>query len=297
MLDSREKKNAYMDSLKENLTGVSPQNSAAGGDGGDGGSTPSYYDQLKNESYRALLKGEVQAYAAKEQAKKYTQAGLMANGYGTQGISESAALGIGNTYSRALKESQNEYDQSILAINNQEKEAAGSEFESLATLMSNASTPSQLQSVLDSYGIKVDNGVLSGDYYDSLDDASKRQLNSLYALYNDELVNNDSLNPTFFDEDDLRYATFTRNDGSTKTLGAYYDEEIKDIIRYGDDGTFVVGGVVRVRNGEGETIYIKRTEKGYQLVNRNEFEKAANRFSLTRKDKSNIWSNLTNQSN
>ena len=41
MLDSREKKNAYLDSLKENLTGVSPQN-AANPEGGEGGSTPSY---------------------------------------------------------------------------------------------------------------------------------------------------------------------------------------------------------------------------------------------------------------
>ena len=292
MLDSREKKNAYMDSLKENLTGVSPQNSAAGGEGGDGGSTPSYYDQLKNESYRALLKGEVQAYAAKEQAKKYTQAGLMANGYGTQGISESAALGIGNTYSRALKESQNEYDQSILAINNQEKEAAGSEFESLATLMSNASSPKQLQSVLDSYGIKVDNGVLSGDYYDSLDDASKRQLNSLYALYNDELTNSEGLNPTFFDEDDLRYATYTKNDGSTGTLNSNYNEEVKDIIKYTNNGELVVGGVVRIRNSQGETIYLKRTEKGYQFVNRQTFENANDRYTLTRANKKNTWTKL-----
>lgn len=292
MVDSREKKNAYMESLKENLTGVSPQNSVEGNVGG--GDTTDYYDKLKNESYRALLKGEVQAYNAKQQAMKYTTNGLQANGYGTQGVAESASLGIGNTYQRALTDSQNEYDQSILAIEQQQKEAANSEFESLATLMSSASSSSQLDNVLKEYGITIENGQFSGDYFDSLDDASKRQLRSLYALYSDELQQSEVNNPTFYDEDDLRYATYTKADGSTATIGSHYNEEVKDIMKYSNDGTLAIEGVVRVRNGEGDTIYIKRTSNGWQVVSRNEFEKAEHRYSLKRNsDKTNTWSQLS----
>ena len=292
MADSRTRKDAYMESLKENLTGVSPQNQVSPQSGGS--ETPDYYEKLKNESYKALLKGEVQAYNAKQQAMKYTNNGLVANGYGTQGISESANLGIGNTYQKALRDSQNEYDQSILAIDNQQKEAVNSEFESLATLMSSASSSSQLDNVLKEYGITIENGQFSGDYFDSLDDASKRQLRSLYALYSDELQQSEVNNPTFYDEDDLRYATYTKADGSTATIGSHYNEEVKDIMKYSNDGTLVVDGVVRVRNGEGDTIYVKRTSTGWQIVSRNEFEKAEHRYSLKKNgDKTNTWSQLS----
>jgi hypothetical protein len=290
MADSRERKNVYMESLKENLSGVSPQNGS--GVQPTGGGEPDYYEKLKNESYKALLKGEVQAYNAKQQAMKYTTNGLQANGYGTQGISESASLGIGNTYQRALTDAQNEYDQSILAIDNQQKEAAGSEFESLATLMSSASSTTQLDEIMKNYGINVENGVFSGEYFDSLDESSKRQLKSIYALYADELANNEGLNPTFFDEDDLRYATFTRNDGTTKPIGSYYDAEVKDLFEHARNGEFETGSVCRMRNENGETIYIKRVDKGYQVVNRKEFEKASNRYSLTRINNANTWLKL-----
>jgi len=290
MADSRERKNVYMESLKENLSGVSPQNGS--GVQPTGGDEPDYYEKLKNESYKALLKGEVQAYNAKQQAMKYTTNGLKANGYGTQGISESASLGIGNTYQRALTDAQNEYDQSILAIDNQQKEAAGSEFESLATLMSSASSTTQLDEIMKNYGINVENGVFSGEYFDSLDESSKRQLKSIYALYADELANNEGLNPTFFDEDDLRYATFTRNDGTTKPIGSYYDAEVKDLFEHARNGEFETGSVCRMRNENGETIYIKRVDKGYQVVNRKEFEKASNRYSLTRTNNANTWLKL-----
>ena len=291
MADSRTRKDAYMESLKENLTGVSPQNQVSPQGGGE---TPDYYEKLKNESYKALLKGEVQAYNAKQQAMKYTNNGLVSNGFGTQGISESANLGIGNTYQKALRESQNEYDQSILAIDNQQKEAANSEFESLATLMSSASSSSQLDNIMKEYGITFENGQFGGDYFNSLDESSKRQLRSLYALYSDELKQSESQTPTFYDEDDLRYATYTKADGTTATIGSHYDEEVKDLMKYSVDNTLVVDGVVRVRNGEGDTIYIKRTSNGWQVVSRTEFEKAEHRYSLKRNsDKTNSWSQLS----
>ena len=160
--------------------------------------------------------------------------------------------------------------------------------------MSSASSSSQLDNVLKEYGITIENGQFSGDYFDSLDDASKRQLRSLYALYSDELQQSEVNNPTFYDEDDLRYATYTKADGSTATIGSHYNEEVKDIMKYSNDGTLVVDGVVRVRNGEGDTIYVKRTSTGWQIVSRNEFEKAEHRYSLKRNsDKTNSWSQLS----
>ena len=137
MADSRTKKEEYMSNLRTALSGVSPQNDI--GDSGTGIGETDYYEQLKNESYKTMLSKEVQAYNAQEQARKYTNAGLYANGYGTQGISESASLGISNAYSKALKDAQNEYDQSLIDISKAQYENANTDFESFATLLGSSS--------------------------------------------------------------------------------------------------------------------------------------------------------------
>lgn len=185
----------------------------SGGEGGENvGATDNtdYYKMLKDESYKAMLDSEVQASIAKDQAVKYTTTGLNASGYGTQGIAESSRLGIHNIYQGALAsaQAQNAANQNDIAL--QEIEAKNDSFESMTTLMSNASDLEQLNSILGNYDITVDDkGVLSGKGLDELDTNTKRQLQSIYQLYSSQLSSS-SFNPE-------GKASFSKND-DFKTL-------------------------------------------------------------------------------
>jgi len=165
--------------------------------GGEGGEQPTeepkadYYQLLKDESYKAMLDSEIQASVAKEQALKYSQAGLGASGFGTQGVSESTRAGIYNTYQNALNvaQAQNSANQIDIALQDTEakKQDNTDSFESLTTLMSNAGDLEQLDTILGNYDIQVENGILTGKGLDELDTNTKRQLQSIYTLYSSQL--------------------------------------------------------------------------------------------------------------
>ena len=93
------------------------------------------YDNLRNESYRTLLNSEIQANAAKEQALKYTQNTLNNQGYGNQGLSESARAGIYNAYANQKANAMNTYRNELLGINAQEKDEYGNNYDSLSELL------------------------------------------------------------------------------------------------------------------------------------------------------------------
>ena len=145
----------------------------------------SYYEALKNESYSTLLQSEIQASIARDQAMKYTQGQLNAQGYGTQGLSESSNIGAYNNYMGALNNAQSDYRNSLLGIKQQEQNAKEEQFQQLATLMGGAESTENLGRLFDAYGITVDeNGNLGGDYFNSLDPQSQAQLKYLYDSYN-----------------------------------------------------------------------------------------------------------------
>lgn len=73
-----------------------------------------YYDKLKNQSYRTMLEGEIQASIAKDQALKYTQNALKNQGIGNQGIAQSTIAGINNTYQNGLSQAAAQYQQSLM---------------------------------------------------------------------------------------------------------------------------------------------------------------------------------------
>lgn len=145
----------------------------------------SYYEALKNESYSTLLQSEIQASIARDQAMKYTQGQLNAQGYGTQGLSASSEIGLHNNYMGALNQAQSDYRNSLLGIKQQEQNAKEEQFQQLATLMEGAESTENLGRLFDAYGISVDeNGNLGGNYFNSLDPQSQAQLKYLYDSYN-----------------------------------------------------------------------------------------------------------------
>ena len=173
------------------LGGYEPQNKLEGTSGGE---NVDYYQLLKDESYKTMLSKEIQASVAQDNALKYTNNAVKANGYGNQGLSESARVGIANGYSKALMDAQADHEQNLMNINQQEHAAAEDEFNSFATLMSSATSSAQLADILNGYGITVgEDGKLGGDFYNKLDANSQRQLNVLYGMYASEFENSDWL--------------------------------------------------------------------------------------------------------
>ena len=262
MTDSRTRKDEYMSNLKSALSGVSPQNEMAGGTTDD---NTDYYEQLKNESYKTMLSKEVQAYNAQEQARKYTGMGLAANGYGTQGLSESASLGIGNTYSNAMREAQEEYNQSLLDIGRQQrdeqKQDANSDFESLATLLGSSSSSEQLNQILNDYGYMKD-GVWT-DEFNKLDKRTQTQLKSLYSLYtsefeNQEWLSDNTINGVGYKDAGTAIQNVASSDGSMGTVAneikkIFTDEYIKKVEKLTEDGGDYA---VKLVNGGHDDVYV-----------------------------------------
>lgn len=272
MADSRTKKEQYISNLRSALSGVSPQNDVGGG--GTGTEEPDYYEQLKNESYKTMLSKEVQAYNAQEQARKYTGAGLFANGYGTQGVSESASLGIGNTYTKALRDAQNEYDQSVLAIDQQAREEGNSDFESLATLLGSSSSTSQLDSILTEYGYLKDGQWT--DEFNKLDKRTQNQIKSLYSLYssefdNQEWLSNMTINGVGYKDSGTAIQNIATADGSLGKVsnelrmifGDSYLSEVENKIKNG--GNYVVK-LINVSNNNQFVYMIYRNGTWYQTT-------------------------------
>jgi len=176
-----------------------------------------YYDLLKNQSYKTLLNSEIQAGIAKDQALKYTQNQLNASGYGTQGLSESTRAGLYNNYINALNNAQANYDQNMLDISKEQRQENNDVFESFTTLMDSAESSDDLNKLLNAYQLKEENGRLSGDFYNSLDGNSQRQLDYLYKLYKNRLESEENAQnvSTFID-------TYKKNDGASSYNATTY---------------------------------------------------------------------------
>ena len=248
-----------------------------------GDTTTDYYNALRNESYKTLLNSEVQASIARDQALKYTNNSLRAKGYANQGMAESTGLGLQSQYQTALANAANTYQQSMDGINTQQRaEVAQNQkdnFESMTTLMSNATDKTQLDNVLTSYGIGVNtDGTL--DYSKSnLDSESQKQLNVLYSMYGSQF--NSGLNSL----DALNSKTYTRTAGDRKgvvsTLGEYFGEEIKALWHKGSNGEYQNGDVIKLTNSHGEEIYMQWDNNNFKVVNESAYNSANNRHNIT----------------
>lgn len=252
--------------------------------------TEDYYNALKNESYKSLLNSEVQASIARDQALKYTNNSLRANGYANQGLAESTGLGIQSQYSNALANAANNYRNSIQDINTQQRteqlNTQRDNFESVTSLMSGAMNQDELQNVLTTYGYMDDKGNWKDDSLSSLDENSQKQLQILYNMYNSQLA--DSPSSTMTSLDALNAGTYQGNDTKIKTLGDHYSEEMKLLWHKGSNGEFDKGESFVVKNGNGDTVYMQWVGNGFRIVNEEKYNASSKKHELT-------WNNASKQ--
>lgn len=145
------------------------------------------YDDLRDQNYKNLLDTQIQLASAKQNASKAMGQQMAAQGLSGTGYSGVAANGLSNAYLNALasaRQAYNDKDIDISATERQaEKDSINNTFNNISSLLQNATNFDDMKEILKGYGIDVnEDGTMSGDYYDSLDDESRKQLQIIYNL-------------------------------------------------------------------------------------------------------------------
>lgn len=82
-----------------------------------------YYDNLRNVRYKDLFEQKIGIANANALAQKYAQNALIAKGYGSQGLSETAQTNYVNAYYNALGNANANYQSDLNTINSNESQA------------------------------------------------------------------------------------------------------------------------------------------------------------------------------
>lgn len=194
-----------------------------------------YYKQLKDENYKTLLSSEIQLDNARQRALKQTNVGLASQGMNSSGYGSTINTGLENQYLSQLQSAQQNYQTQNQTIDQNAREAqvadANDQFNSLTTLMSNAGSNDNLNSIMQNYGYMNTDGSWNQEALNKLDQDSRLQLQSIYGLYNSQNtanVFNEALNGlstgSFSTLEDLeRYKTLSGYDKMTDAQKQQYD--------------------------------------------------------------------------
>lgn len=279
------KKN-YEDDLEQEMSGPTKQDQVN-----------EYYDLANKQNYSALLDREIQLENAKAAALKHTQNTINGAGFGTQGYGSSAQLGIENDYLRAMNEAQGDYQAGVQSTEQSRRsELLGLEeqgFQNVSSLMSQTTSQERLDELMAMYGY-VDPKTGEWTKPENMSQEDWNQLRYLYGLQSDAIANNQQPSyATYGSIDQLGAASYIRKDGNAGTLAEHYAEEIKSIWAYASRGDYSDGDTIAVTNGEGDTVYLQWTSNGFRMVNKSEYDKAENKYTLARgKNKNNVYTKV-----
>jgi len=232
-----------------------------------------YYENLKSESYKAMLDSEIQASIARDQAMKYTRNQVNAAGFGGQGMAESSALGIQNNYRQALANAANQYQTDINNINQQQRTEAitndSDNFKSVSALLSGASNQEMLDKIYNTY--KNDS---------SLNDNSKKQLELLYSMYSTEMANND-VGGAQFDLNSTN-ATVTNKEGKVVNVdtNAEFSAEKTTLLNAINTNTIPNDSYIHLRTQKGYDLYLRYVNGTLVYTNNAEYDKANNTYYI-----------------
>lgn len=266
-----------------------------------------YYDLAKKQNYTKLLDSEIQLENSKSAALKYTQNQLNAQGFGTQGYGSSVQSGVYGQYANAFSElEQNAANENadldkariseLSAVEQQENEE---NFQSTIQLINDSNDMGRLDQLLAGYGygtIDESGNFVWGEKPEGMSQRDWAEIQYRYNLQADSIAEQNQNNYyTYYDIDDLNYAQYQSKSGAVNNVGDHFKEEVKDAFSYADQGKFSEGAVIRVRNGEGDTIYLQWTGDGFSMVSRGEYEKAESKWTCSRdgKAKKNIWNQVS----
>ena len=153
-----------------------------------------YYEQLKQENYKALLSKEIQLDNARQRALKNTNVQVNAAGMGSSGYGMTAQTGIESQYLTALEGAGQDYQAQENVIQQQQRDenlaTANDNFQSITTLMGSSSSTAQLNDILSTAGFIDEKGNWT-DKLGTLNENDQLQLKTLYNMYNTQLQDNE----------------------------------------------------------------------------------------------------------
>ncbi|HPX85032.1 MAG TPA: hypothetical protein PLR16_07210 [Bacilli bacterium] len=153
-----------------------------------------YYEQLKQENYKALLSKEIQLDNARQRALKNTNVQVNALGMGSSGYGMTAQTGIESQYLTALEGAGQDYQAQENVIQQQQRDenlaTANDNFQSITTLMGSSSSTAQLNDILSTAGFIDEKGNWT-DKLGTLNENDQLQLKTLYNMYNTQLQDNE----------------------------------------------------------------------------------------------------------
>ncbi len=235
-------------------------------------SNPDKYAALETTSYKDMLSSKIQASAAREQANKYVGTTLGANGLGTQGISESARVGIANQYGQAIANADQTHQANVLDIESQRQDDLE---------LKNTESWQNAMTMLNQASSQEDLDYIKNNFYSGMSDEQKKMFDYYYSSYSSSMNSGD-----YNSLEMLNSATYENASGNVSTLGEHFGEETKVLWHHGSNNDYEKGDVIKVTNGEGDTIYMKWAGNGFITTNEAEYNNAAsnnvNSFELTR---------------
>lgn len=251
--------------------------------------TQDYYNMAKQQEYSALLDKEVQLENAKANALKYSNNQLAAQGMAGSGYAQNAQLGIQNQYLNRLTEAQNTTSQNIASLNQAQREEelanANDRFESVTTMLTQASELSQMDELLANYGygtIDKSGNFVWNDKPENMSSDDWNQIKYYYGLQKSAIESAQPQNyATYNSLDSLKTASYLKTNGNVGNLGDDFGKEINVLWYYASAGQFQNGDSIHLTNGKGETIYMQLTSNGFRTISEQEYRDSNNQYTIT----------------
>ena len=227
--------------------------------------TENYYQMAQDQRYKDLLSQEIQLENAKRNAMRYTQAQANNQGFAGTGYGSSMGMSAQNAYLNALGSARNDYNQDVMALNQQKRTDMNNIYaDRVSGLMNNvASTDNMddLNEYMSANGIEIDgdgNPIKPSWMRD--EDWSAFLLN--YRQTTRGLSQSAEASSTASTPERFRALSYTGHNGKTESLGYFFDYETQRMQSLLSDGSIAAGEYVMLNNGSGDRVFVKYDGNG-----------------------------------
>lgn len=270
---------------------------SSGGTSNTSNDSTDYYQMSKNQEYATLLDKEIELENARSAALKHTNNQLAAQGMASQGYGSSQMAGITGRYLNAYESANRDYQNNVNNLNyqqNQEQVAnANDRFESITTMMSQASNMDQLHSLLTDYqygSIDDEGNFTFNEKPEGMSDDDWYQMKYYYNLQKGSIEQMEEANKveeyaaTYGNLESWKSATYVTSNGATKTMEKEFEYESEALWANINAGKYTYGTTVMMKNGDGDVIYVQWTQNGLRMVDKNTYDSSEKKDSLIWKE-------------
>lgn len=266
---------------------------SSGGTSNISNDSTDYYQMSKNQEYATLLDKEIELENARSAALKHTNNQLAAQGMASQGYGSSQMAGITGRYLNAYESANRDYQNNVNNLNyqqNQEQVAnANDRFESITTMMSQASNMDQLHSLLTDYqygSIDDEGNFTFNEKPEGMSDDDWYQMKYYYNLQKGAIEQMEEANKveeyvaTYGSESAWRTSSFRTSDGKTKSVDERFNQESKAIWANINAGQYTYGTSIKLQNKWDEVIYVQWTQNGLRMIDKDTYNSSEKKDEL-----------------